>query len=143
AVVPHFPDQDGRVTLPMNLVGRQQTLDLLNRVAPGRAAVYGIENRQGVPIYVHAKVCVIDDVWASVGSDNVNRRSWTHDSELSVAVLDPTVAAVPPDPVGPGGPAGPPGPADPLGPAGPVGPAGPAAPLGPAGPVGPAGPGGG
>ncbi|HEY3438668.1 MAG TPA: phospholipase D-like domain-containing protein, partial [Actinotalea sp.] len=42
----------------------------------------------GTPVYVHAKVCVVDDVWASVGSDNVNRRSWTHDSELSCAVVD-------------------------------------------------------
>ena len=33
-------------------------------------------------------MCVIDDVWASVGSDNFNLRSWTHDSELSCAVLD-------------------------------------------------------
>jgi phosphatidylserine/phosphatidylglycerophosphate/cardiolipin synthase-like enzyme len=41
-----------------------------------------------VPVYVHAKVCIVDDVWASVGSDNVNRRSWTHDSELSCAVID-------------------------------------------------------
>ena len=32
--------------------------------------------------------CVIDDVWASVGSDNLNRRSWTHDSELACAVID-------------------------------------------------------
>jgi phosphatidylserine/phosphatidylglycerophosphate/cardiolipin synthase-like enzyme len=39
-------------------------------------------------VYVHAKVCVIDDTWAIVGSDNFNRRSWTHDSELSCAVLD-------------------------------------------------------
>jgi phosphatidylserine/phosphatidylglycerophosphate/cardiolipin synthase-like enzyme len=39
---------------------------------------------------VHAKVCVVDDVWCSVGSDNFNRRSWTHDSELSCAVLDDT-----------------------------------------------------
>ena len=37
---------------------------------------------------MHAKVCVIDDVWATVGSDNFNRRSWTHDSELGLAVLD-------------------------------------------------------
>jgi hypothetical protein len=27
-------------------------------------------------------------VWASVGSDSVNLRSWTHDSELSCAVID-------------------------------------------------------
>ena len=51
-------------------------------------AAYGIENHAGTPVYVHAKVCVIDDVWASVGSDNFNRRSWTHDSELSCVVLD-------------------------------------------------------
>lgn len=88
AVIPHFPDQDGRVSLPMNLVGRQQALDLLNAAGPGRVAVYGVENHHGTPVYVHAKVCVIDDVWASVGSDNVNRRSWTHDSELSCAVVD-------------------------------------------------------
>ena len=37
---------------------------------------------------MHAKVVVIDDVWAMIGSDNLNRRSWTHDSELSCAVLD-------------------------------------------------------
>ena len=50
--------------------------------------VFDIENHDGTPVYVHAKVCVIDDVWACVGSDNLNRRSWTHDSELQCAVLD-------------------------------------------------------
>jgi phosphatidylserine/phosphatidylglycerophosphate/cardiolipin synthase-like enzyme len=52
--------------------------------------VFDVENPSGTPVYVHAKVCVVDDVWASVGSDNFNRRSWTHDSELSSAVLDET-----------------------------------------------------
>jgi phosphatidylserine/phosphatidylglycerophosphate/cardiolipin synthase-like enzyme len=88
AVVPHHPDQDGRLSLPPNLVGRQQALDLIRSAAGDRVAVYGVENPAGTPVYVHAKVCVIDDVWASIGSDNINRRSWTHDSELACAVLD-------------------------------------------------------
>ena len=52
-------------------------------------AIYGIENHAGAPVYVHAKTCIVDDTWATIGSDNFNRRSWTHDSELSAVVLDP------------------------------------------------------
>jgi phosphatidylserine/phosphatidylglycerophosphate/cardiolipin synthase-like enzyme len=89
-VVPHYPDQDGRLSMPPNLLGRRAALAELHSAGPGRVAVYGLENPQGTPVYVHAKVCIVDDVWASVGSDNVNRRSWTHDSELSCAVLDET-----------------------------------------------------
>ncbi|MFF5182584.1 phospholipase D family protein [Streptomyces sp. NPDC000345] len=88
AVIPSVPEQDGRLTLPMNLIGRITAMDALRRAGGGRVAVYGLENHAGTPVYVHAKACVIDDVWASVGSDNVNLRSWTHDSELSCAVLD-------------------------------------------------------
>ena len=47
------------------------------RVAGGRVRP---GERAGTPIYVHAKAIVIDDVWAMVGSANLNRRSWTHDS---------------------------------------------------------------
>ena len=57
-------------------------------VAPDRVATYGIENHAGTPVYVHAKTCVVDDTWATIGSDNFNRRSWTHDSELSAVVID-------------------------------------------------------
>ncbi|MEV6006134.1 phospholipase D family protein [Streptomyces sp. NPDC051976] len=90
AVLPAVPDQEGRISTPMNLLGRVQALDLLRRAGGDRVGVYSLENHAGTPVYVHAKVCVIDDVWASVGSDNVNRRSWTHDSELSCAVVDET-----------------------------------------------------
>jgi phosphatidylserine/phosphatidylglycerophosphate/cardiolipin synthase-like enzyme len=87
AVLPHFPDQDG-AALPPNLVGRLEALELIQRSAPARVGVYGLENHAGTPVYVHAKVCVLDDTWATVGSDNFNRRSWTHDSELTAAVWD-------------------------------------------------------
>jgi phosphatidylserine/phosphatidylglycerophosphate/cardiolipin synthase-like enzyme len=88
AVVPHFPDQDDRLSGPPNFVGRQAALDVLAAAGRDRVGVYGIENEAGTPIYVHAKVCVVDDHWAAVGSDNFNRRSWTYDSELDVAVID-------------------------------------------------------
>jgi phosphatidylserine/phosphatidylglycerophosphate/cardiolipin synthase-like enzyme len=31
---------------------------------------------------------VVDDEWVAVGSDNVNLRSWSYDTELSCAVID-------------------------------------------------------
>jgi phosphatidylserine/phosphatidylglycerophosphate/cardiolipin synthase-like enzyme len=88
AVVPRHPDVDGKLSLPPNQVGRQIAVDVCRSAAPDRVHLFDLENDQGTPIYVHAKVCVIDDVWCSVGSDNFNRRSWTHDSELSNAILD-------------------------------------------------------
>ena len=88
AVIPRFPDQDGRLSMPPNLVGRIDALETLQRAGGDRVAVYSPENQAGTPVYVHAKVCVVDDTWAIVGSDNFNRRSWTHDSELSCAVID-------------------------------------------------------
>jgi phosphatidylserine/phosphatidylglycerophosphate/cardiolipin synthase-like enzyme len=90
AVVPRYPDADGRVSGPPTRVGQWQALDLLRGAAPERVLVVDIENADGVPIYVHAKVCIVDDVWFTCGSDNVNLRSWTNDSEVTCAVLDST-----------------------------------------------------
>ena len=92
AVLPRVPDQDGRISKPPNLVGRERAIATLRKAAPDRVAFYWPESPDGVPVYVHAKVCVIDDQWASTGSDNFNRRSWTHDSEVSVAICDPGYA---------------------------------------------------
>jgi phosphatidylserine/phosphatidylglycerophosphate/cardiolipin synthase-like enzyme len=88
AVVPRHPDIDGRFALPPNMVGREMALRLCRKAGGDRVHVFDVENHESTPVYVHAKVCVVDDVWSSVGSDNFNRRSWTHDSELSCAVLD-------------------------------------------------------
>jgi len=40
------------------------------------------------PIYVHAKVGIVDDRWATAGSANLNSRGMSHDAEINVAVLD-------------------------------------------------------
>lgn len=86
-VIPGYPDQDGRTSLPPNFLGRAPAMSMLRKAGGARVAVYSLENSESTPIYVHAKLCVIDDTWACVGSHNANRRSWTHDSELSAAVL--------------------------------------------------------
>lgn len=87
-VVPRHPDRNGMISGPTNRLGQQTMMKSLTRVGGDRFAIYDLENEQGAAIYVHAKVVVIDDVLAMIGSDNMNRRSWTHDSELSIAVLD-------------------------------------------------------
>ena len=88
AVLPRYFDQAGALTLRPNQVGRENAVRVLLDAAPDRVAIYDIENLAGVPVYVHAKVSVIDDVWAAVGSDNFNRRSWSHDSEIACSVID-------------------------------------------------------
>ena len=91
AVIPMVPDVDGAVSLPPQLYGRKLAMDLLLDAGGDRVAVYGLTSDAGYPIYVHAKVCVIDDVWSSVGSDNFNRRSWSSDSEIACTVQDTRV----------------------------------------------------
>ena len=90
AVVPRYPDMDTAFNGPPQRLGQLKAMRMLQDVAPGRFAVYDLENAVGTPIYVHAKVCIVDDVWMTCGSDNFNRRSWTNDSELTCAVIDPT-----------------------------------------------------
>ena len=37
---------------------------------------------------LHAKTAVIDGTWSTVGSANIDRRSFLHNYELNVVVLD-------------------------------------------------------
>jgi phosphatidylserine/phosphatidylglycerophosphate/cardiolipin synthase-like enzyme len=101
AVVPRFPDRGGRVSGPPYRIGQQRAIERLLAAGGERVAVYDLEAESGLPIYVHAKVCVVDDVWLAVGSDNLNRRSWTNDSEASCAVIDEEIDAR--EPRDPGG----------------------------------------
>ncbi len=87
-VVPLHPNLEGMLGRLPQLEGRRRAIQDLVRSAPDRVGFYGLENHAGVPVYVHAKTCIIDDTWTTIGSDNFNLRSWTHDSELSAVVLD-------------------------------------------------------
>jgi len=51
-----------------------------------RFRIYYPVNRAGTPIYVHAKVVVVDDRLLRVGSSNLNNRSMGFDTECDIAV---------------------------------------------------------
>ena len=89
AVVPRFPEEDNRIGGPPMFYGQRLAWEALHEAGGDRFAMFDLENAAGTPIYVHAKVCVVDDHWMTIGSDNLNLRSWTHDSELTCAVVDP------------------------------------------------------
>jgi phosphatidylserine/phosphatidylglycerophosphate/cardiolipin synthase-like enzyme len=44
------------------------------------------------PLYVHAKVGIVDDEWLTVGSANLNEHSLFNDSEMNVVCCDPELA---------------------------------------------------
>lgn len=87
-VLAHYASQGGKLSSAANLVSRSEAIADVTAAGGDRVGIYGLENHAGTPVYVHAKICVVDDVWATIGSDNVNRRSWTHDSELTCAIID-------------------------------------------------------
>ncbi len=100
-VVPRYPDRDGHFSGPPYRIGQERAMRTLLNAGGDRVAIYDLEAETGWPIYVHAKVCIVDDVWLAVGSDNLNRRSWTNDSEVSCAVIDQTLdERTPRDPAG-------------------------------------------
>ncbi|WP_343941502.1 phospholipase D family protein, partial [Pseudonocardia zijingensis] len=88
AVVPRRPPNNNPFYAESAMLGHAEALAMVREAGGDRVQVLDVENRDGLPVYVHAKLCVVDDVWAAVGSDNFNTRSWTHDSELTAAVLD-------------------------------------------------------
>ena len=60
----------------------------LRAVDPARVEIYHLVNASGRGIYCHSKICIVDDIWAIIGSCNMSTRSLTHDSEIGIAVLD-------------------------------------------------------
>lgn len=43
-------------------------------------------------IYVHAKLAIVDDIWVTVGSANLNNRGMCDDTEMNVALIQPELA---------------------------------------------------
>ncbi len=55
-------------------------------------SVYARTGNLRDPIYVHAKVAIVDDRWLTIGSANLNEHSLFNDSEVNVVTQDERVA---------------------------------------------------
>jgi cardiolipin synthase len=61
--------------------------------------LYGPLLEAGVRIFeydgamIHAKTLIVDDLWAVIGTTNVDNRSFEHNDEINVAVRDEAIAA--------------------------------------------------
>jgi phosphatidylserine/phosphatidylglycerophosphate/cardiolipin synthase-like enzyme len=60
----------------------------------GRFLAATLQSRTGRlagPLYVHAKIAIVDDRWLTIGSANLNEHSLFNDSEMNVACCDPAL----------------------------------------------------
>lgn len=55
--------------------------------------LYADSTRHLDPIYVHAKIAIVDDAWLTIGSANLNEHSLFNDTEMNLVVHDPALAA--------------------------------------------------
>jgi phosphatidylserine/phosphatidylglycerophosphate/cardiolipin synthase-like enzyme len=44
------------------------------------------------PVYVHAKIGIVDDAWLTLGSANLNEHSLFNDTEMNIVMQDPALA---------------------------------------------------
>jgi len=44
------------------------------------------------PVYIHAKIAIVDDRWLTIGSANLNEHSLFNDTEMNVVCADPAIA---------------------------------------------------
>jgi phosphatidylserine/phosphatidylglycerophosphate/cardiolipin synthase-like enzyme len=100
-VNPPTPDFRLLLVLPSNpKSGNDDTRGVLAELIDaddddGRVLACGLYARSGPradPIYVHAKIAIIDDRWLTLGSANLNEHSLFNDTEMNVVAHNPELA---------------------------------------------------
>jgi phosphatidylserine/phosphatidylglycerophosphate/cardiolipin synthase-like enzyme len=54
--------------------------------------LYAIGAEKDWPVYIHAKVGIVDDTWMTLGSANLNEHSLFNDTEMNLVTHDPRLA---------------------------------------------------
>jgi cardiolipin synthase len=71
----------------------QKWVRLASRRMWGELLKAGVRIYEYRPAMIHAKVLVVDDLWAVLGTTNIDNRSFEHNDEVNLAMRDPAVAA--------------------------------------------------
>jgi phosphatidylserine/phosphatidylglycerophosphate/cardiolipin synthase-like enzyme len=94
-VLPPFADSNPLDLIHLRKLALNDLVKGRTKSSPGhydRVAVYNVWHKaKNLGIYVHAKAKMFDDQLLVCGSGNLNRRSFTCDTELDCAVLDAAV----------------------------------------------------
>jgi len=80
--------------------GQDDTRGMLGRLVSadgGRgnflaATILSRTGERSGPLYVHAKIGIVDDAWLAIGSANLNEHSLFNDTEVDVVTCDPALA---------------------------------------------------
>jgi phosphatidylserine/phosphatidylglycerophosphate/cardiolipin synthase-like enzyme len=54
--------------------------------------LYSRNEERSMPVYVHAKIGIVDDRWLTIGSANLNEHSLFNDTEMNVVIHDSRIA---------------------------------------------------
>lgn len=54
--------------------------------------LYARSGRVADPIYIHAKIAIVDDAWLTLGSANLNEHSLFNDTEMNIVTHNPELA---------------------------------------------------
>lgn len=109
-LIAHPPSPDFRVVLILPAFGfpgqstNTKNVEKLRRASADSGVFRGFSLYAGGPapgvrpmryrsIYVHSKLCIVDDEWVVIGSANLNDRSFIDDSELGIIAHDRAFAS--------------------------------------------------
>ena len=71
----------------------QRWVRLASRRMWGELLEAGVRIYEYKPAMTHAKVLIVDELWAVLGTTNIDNRSFEHNDEINIAMRDPEVAA--------------------------------------------------
>jgi phosphatidylserine/phosphatidylglycerophosphate/cardiolipin synthase-like enzyme len=89
-VIPHSNLIESDECPGLQHMARRRFITALKRAGGNKVRVFHLAPVGAPNTYVHAKMWVFDDEFAIIGSANLNRRSYTHDSEAVVGLYDPS-----------------------------------------------------